>query len=267
MNLSAIMASFRGGRSCIWVAVLIGFLPVSVLAESAQAQAIAAARAVVTAGPQSETGAALTDTSTVLKTPTAAVQALPLSTAIQGATQQSSATGAGSSSEKVAPRLNQVATPSASTATTSASVSTVGPAKTANPATNATSTVQLPVDDVELLSPSQQRTYRRAASAFTSFCHDWERLLHEREVNNLEHLSWRTDGGMETASYTGYGKVESCECKASKEGLPIGKIRYEEIIYSIAGKSIDEARHAAPKLMHEINTLEIFSWDKGKWFY
>jgi hypothetical protein len=127
--------------------------------------------------------------------------------------------------------------------------------------------VQPQNDDIESPSPAQRRTYQRAASVFSSFCHDWERLLHDREVNNLEHLSWRSDGGLEVATYTGYGKVQSCECKASKEGLPIGKIRYEEILYSIAGKTVDEARHAAPKLMHEINTLEIFSWDKGKWFY
>jgi len=129
------------------------------------------------------------------------------------------------------------------------------------------SSSQTSIDGLDLLSPAQRRAYRRAASTFNSFCHHWESLLHEREVNNLGHLSWRNNGGLETASYTGYGKVESCECKPSKEGLAIGKIRYEERNYSIAGRTIDEARHAAPKLMHEIGTLEIFSWDKGKWFY
>jgi hypothetical protein len=132
---------------------------------------------------------------------------------------------------------------------------------------SAPSSIQLQVDGLELFTPAQRQTYQRASSTFTSFCHDWERLLHEREVNNLEHLSWREAGGVKTATYTGYGKVESCECKESKEGLPIGKIRYRELLYSIAGKTIDEARHAAPKLTHEVSTLEIFSWDKGKWFY
>lgn len=133
------------------------------------------------------------------------------------------------------------------------------------PGAAAVSAVQPQTD--EFLTPAQRRTYRRASSAFTSFCHDWERLLHEREVNNLEHLSWQQNGGLEMATYTGYGRVESCECHASREGLPIGKISYEEMLYSVAGKSISEARHAAPKIMHEIRTLEIFSWDKGKWFY
>jgi hypothetical protein len=122
------------------------------------------------------------------------------------------------------------------------------------------------MDSLESLTPGQRQTFQRATSSFTAFCHDWERLLHEREINNLEHLSWRSDGGLEIATYTGYGKVESCECKES-EGLPIGKLRYKEINYSIAGKTVDEARHAAPKSTHEISTLEIFSWDKGRWFY
>lgn len=135
------------------------------------------------------------------------------------------------------------------------------------PGARPVSAVQTQADNVELLTPAQRRSYQRASSAFASFCHDWERLLHEREVNNLEHLSWQQSGGLEMATYTGYGKVESCECHASKEGLPIGKIRYEEMLYSIAGKTVNQARHAAPKIMHEIGTLEIFSWEKGKWFY
>jgi hypothetical protein len=137
------------------------------------------------------------------------------------------------------------------------------------PALPATAAVSVPAqtDNTDLLTPAQRRTYQRASSLFASFCRDWERLLHEREVNNLEHLSWQQNGGLQTATYTGYGKVESCECHASKEGLPIGKIGYEEMLYSIAGKTVSDARHAAPKIMHEIRTLEIFSWDKGKWFY
>jgi hypothetical protein len=116
-------------------------------------------------------------------------------------------------------------------------------------------------------TPALRRTYERAASLFPTFCQDWERLLHEREVNNLEHLSWREQGGLETATYTGYGKVESCECKASKEGLPIGKISYEEINYLLTGKTMDQAKHSSPKLTGHIETLEIFSWEKNGWFY
>lgn len=131
------------------------------------------------------------------------------------------------------------------------------------------SAVQMQVHALEQLfsNPAVRRTYERAATAFPGFCQTWERLLHEREVNNLGHLNWRALGGIETANYTGYGKVESCECKASKEGLPIGKIQYEEIKYLLTGKTIDEAKHTAPKSTGTISTLEIFSWEKNRWFY
>jgi hypothetical protein len=173
-------------------------------------------------------------------------------------------TAAGSSLSQVAAGVKEVAAPSAS----AGSVTKVGTVASASGAgASAASAAQAQADALESLSPAQRRTYLRASSAFSDFCHEWERLLHEREVNNLEHLNWRHDGGLETASYTGYGKVESCECKESKEGLPIGTIRYEEINYAIVGKTIEEARHAPPKPKHEIKTLEIFSWDKGKWFY
>jgi hypothetical protein len=200
-----------------------------------------------------------------------------------GATERSSATNtsAGASTVlKTVPAADATSAASLSKAFTSTNLAPVGgstdpatmkvgaPASISiSPAATAGTTTQAPIDALELLTPAQRQTFVRASSAFESFCHDWERLLRERELNNLEHLSWRQDGTLQTATYTGYGKVEACECKESKEGLPIGKIRYEEMNYSIAGKTIDEAKHAAPKMTHEISTLEIFSWDKGKWFY
>ena len=116
-------------------------------------------------------------------------------------------------------------------------------------------------------SAVEKAQYERAANLFPSFCREWERMLHEREVDNLGHISWQARGGYETATYTGYGRVESCETKESIEGVPIGKITYEELSYYLAGKTVEEARRSAPKLIHQIHTLEIFSWDKDKWFY
>jgi hypothetical protein len=246
----------------MWPSILVGFLPVSALAEPAQIQATATVQAVAAAEPPSETGALVSGASTVSRIPTAPIQP-PSSVAIQpisNATPQSiPAAVVAPLPPKATTGRADVATLSTTINTTATKVDTVGGA--------ASSAAQSRIDGLELLSPAQRRTYQRAASAFTGFCRDWERLLHEREVDNLEHLSWREDGGLKTATYTGYGKLESCECKESKEGLPIGKIRYQEINYSIMGKTIGEARRAAPKLLHEISTLEIFSWDKGKWFY
>ena len=61
--------------------------------------------------------------------------------------------------------------------------------------------------------------------------------------------------------------VESCQTKESVEGIPIGKITYDELSYYLAGKTVEEARRSSPKLVHQVHTLEIFSWDKNKWFY
>jgi hypothetical protein len=37
--------------------------------------------------------------------------------------------------------------------------------------------------------------------------------------------------------------------------------------YYLVGKTIEEAKRAKPKLLRLTNTLEIFSWDKNRWFY
>jgi hypothetical protein len=112
-----------------------------------------------------------------------------------------------------------------------------------------------------------RRRYEKASATFPAFCHDWEQKLHERESNNLDHLEWKLRDGYETATYVGYGNIKSCDCKMSKEGLPIGKLTYHEMTYYLAGKTIDEAKHAKPKAVSDTPTLEIFSWEKSKWFY
>jgi len=116
-------------------------------------------------------------------------------------------------------------------------------------------------------SPAEQQRYDHAASLFPGFCKDWQRMLHDREANNLGHIAWKPSGGYETATYTGYGNIESCVTKESLEGVPIGKLTYEEMNYYLVGKTVSEAQHATPRLVHQTHTLEIFSWDKNKWFY
>jgi len=116
-------------------------------------------------------------------------------------------------------------------------------------------------------SPAEDARYNIAAAKFPDFCHEWQRMLRDRESNNLSHLSWQTQGGVETTTYTGYGQVDDCETKESVEGVPIGKISSMEMIYNLTGKTPDEARHAPPKVIHQTHTLEIFSWEKDKWFY
>jgi hypothetical protein len=117
------------------------------------------------------------------------------------------------------------------------------------------------------LSSVQRRKYERASADFPEFCQEWERRLHDREMNNLEHISWQRRSGYQTATYVAYSKVEACDTKETSRGVPIGKLSYEEYNYYLTGKTVDEAKHATPKLIGRTNTLEIFSWEKDRWFY
>ena len=116
------------------------------------------------------------------------------------------------------------------------------------------------------LSTAERKKWELATASLPGFCQDWNRMLHDREVNNLSHLEWHQQQGYQTATYTGYGKVQGCQAKESDEGVPIGKVSYQEMNYYLAGKSVDDAK-SHPKLLGTTNTLEIFSFEKDRWFY
>ena len=125
-------------------------------------------------------------------------------------------------------------------------------------------------DVLTKLTPERMRMnkeYQQAAAAFPSFCKDWERKLHDREANNINHLIWKMENGLDTALYTGYGPVKSCETHQSDQGFSIGKLSYEEFHYLMKGKTEDEAKHTQATPVDDTHTTEIFRWDKGKWFY
>ncbi len=113
----------------------------------------------------------------------------------------------------------------------------------------------------------RDKEFKTASAEFPSFCKDWERKLHDREVNNLGHITWTEKDGWETATYTGYGPVQKCECHQSTDGYSIGKVTYEEFQYYLIGKTPDEAKAAKPKVTDTTATTELFRWDKSKWFY
>jgi hypothetical protein len=119
---------------------------------------------------------------------------------------------------------------------------------------------------LERLSTAERKKWELATASLPGFCQDWNRMLHDREVNNLSHLEWHQQQGYQTATYTGYGKVQGCQAKESDEGVPIGKVSYQEMNYYLAGKSVDDAK-SHPKLLGTTNTLEIFSFEKDRWFY
>jgi hypothetical protein len=109
--------------------------------------------------------------------------------------------------------------------------------------------------------------YKKAAAAFPAFCQKWESYLRDREKNNLNHVAWRFENGFETALYTGYSTIESCQSHQSPGGYALGKLSYEEYHYLIKAKTKDEALKTKAKPIDDTHTTEIFRWDKGKWFY
>jgi len=116
------------------------------------------------------------------------------------------------------------------------------------------------------LSTAERKKWETAVTALPDFCHEWERLLHNREMDNLAHLTWKSRDGYQTASYTGYSKVQACEAKESAQGIPIGKVVYDEKNYYLSGKTVEEAKGNS-KIVGTTSTLEIFSFEKDRWFY
>lgn len=151
----------------------------------------------------------------------------------------------------------------------SAAQSTGAPAASASPAAKKTlgQRVKALVAKYTPERVKRDLEFKKAAALFPDFCRHWEQDLREREANNLAKLKFILKDGFQTATYTGYGKVNGCESHQSRDGYSIGKITYEEFVYYLAGRSENEARHALPKTISDTRTTEIFRWDKDKWFY
>jgi hypothetical protein len=113
--------------------------------------------------------------------------------------------------------------------------------------------------------PTGDRLFDRAAEAFPDFCRDWQRKLHDRELNNLENVTWKDQNGWKTGTYLAYSPVKTCNTKRSTGGIPIGELTYQETEYYLSGRTVEEARHSQPKPVGITNTTEIFRWDKSKW--
>jgi hypothetical protein len=121
----------------------------------------------------------------------------------------------------------------------------------------------------EFSSPAHtgDETFDRASDSFPAFCKDWERRLHDRELNNQENVTWKDKDGFKTGTYLAYSPIKTCACKRSTGGVPIGELTYQETEYYLAGRTVEEARHTQPKPVGITNTTEIFRWDRTKWDY
>ena len=119
------------------------------------------------------------------------------------------------------------------------------------------------------LSPERakrDREFKKASEQFPDFCKHWEQNLRERERDNLTKLVFILKDGLHTGTYTGYGEVKTCEAHQSKDGFSIGVVKYEEFVYSMAGKTPEEAAKAEKTPITNTHTTEIFRWEKDKWF-
>jgi hypothetical protein len=119
------------------------------------------------------------------------------------------------------------------------------------------------------LSPERvkrDREFQKASGQFPDFCKHWEQNLRERERDNLAKLVFILKDGLHTGTYTGYGEVKTCEAHQSKDGFSIGVVKYEEFIYSMEGKTPEEASKAEKTTITNTHTTEIFRWEKDKWF-
>jgi hypothetical protein len=173
-------------------------------------------------------------------------------------------------SDQGAPTLAILTPPAPTGATSSAATATSTSPDSASTAANEVGKMVVEIEQLgsklALLTKDQKEKWEEATAALPGFCEDWDRMLHDREINNLSHLQWQEKQGYETATYTGYGKVQDCQAKESDEGVPIGKVTYQEVSYYLSGKSIDDAK-AHPQVVGKTSTLEIFSWEKDRWFY
>lgn len=113
--------------------------------------------------------------------------------------------------------------------------------------------------------PTGDGAFDRASESFPAFCKDWGRRLHDRELNNVENVKWEDKDGYKTGTYVAYSPIKTCACKRSTGGVPIGELTYQETEYYLAGRTVEEARHAQPKAVGITNTTEIFRWDHTRW--
>ena len=111
------------------------------------------------------------------------------------------------------------------------------------------------------------KQFQIASAKFPDFCREWSHKLSVREHDNIEHIKWTKHDGVETGSYVGYSPIESCTCKEATNGVAVGILTYRQFDYTLSGKSLTEAKHAAPHTVSVTPTREIFAYDKGKWFW
>ena len=134
-------------------------------------------------------------------------------------------------------------------ASTTAALGTTGGRKATRPSKRSARTV----------SPADLR------QSFDRFCGEWIQKLRVREQANLAKISWTPTTDGIAGTYVGYTEEHSCTLTDDKP--PVGKIRYEEVVYEKRGSTIPSAVDSPPTAVKRCDTLELFTFIKGKWDY
>jgi hypothetical protein len=135
-----------------------------------------------------------------------------------------------------------------------------------NPSSSSFKTATLP-KRLSAAEKSAMQKFERAKASFEGFCKDWEHKLAVREHDNIEAIKWKLENGEASGQYLGYSKINSCTCKQSSHGQPIGELTYGEINNVLEGKTVEEAAHSKPKSVLSTETTEIFGFGKKGWEY
>jgi hypothetical protein len=169
----------------------------------------------------------------------------------------------------IAPAKLALTNPPAAAVVASTGPATVNVASTGTPVLNGLNGNGMQ-GAAQALNPVMMRALKQfqvASASFPDFCRDWGRKLSVREHDNLGSIKWAMHDGVETGSYVGYSSIDSCTCKEASNGVAVGILTYKEFDYTLTGKSVEEAKHAAPHATTVVPTREIFAYEKGKWFW
>lgn len=135
-------------------------------------------------------------------------------------------------------------------------VATIGSAvasTAARPATKAKRRTPTKVSSVQL------------KQSFDQFCQEWMQKLRERERYNLAHIEWTPTADGVVGKYVGYSEEYTCILTDGKP--PVGKMRYQQMVYEKKGGTAPTAEDSPPRAIEQIDTTEFFSQFKGKWYY
>lgn len=101
--------------------------------------------------------------------------------------------------------------------------------------------------------------------SFDQFCAEWIQKLRDREQHNLAHIEWTPSADGIVGTYVGYSEEHTCTLTDNQP--PVGKIRYQQVVYEKKGSTRPSAEDSPPQPVEQYDTTEFFSFIKGKWDY